>query len=118
MTASRLGQIRSAYESFVSLRSRGGAGFPSFQSGAFQFAKRDHLPCVRARQLTPAGETAAAANLSEILADLLWSFSHLRLRKRQAESALEFIGQVNDASTGYDAKSMLKKLFAARPVRR
>jgi len=40
---------------------------------------------VRACQLTPAGETAAAANLGEILADLLLSFSHLRLRKRQAE---------------------------------
>ncbi len=39
----------------------------SFQCCAFGFADLDHLLRVRAGQLTPAGETAAAADLREIL---------------------------------------------------
>ena len=38
-----------------------------FQCCAFGFADLDHLSCVRAGQLTPAGEAAAATNLREIL---------------------------------------------------
>src|SRR6266536_5854637 len=50
-----------------SSRNVGSPANASFQCRTFGFADLDHLLRVRAGQLTPAGETAAAADLREIL---------------------------------------------------
>ena len=47
-----------------------------FQRGAFGFADRDHLFCMRARQLPPAGQSTAPGDGSEILAHVLLRFLH------------------------------------------
>ena len=51
-------------------------GLSSFQRSAFRFSDRDHLFRVGTCELAPAGETAAPANLREILTNSLFSFSH------------------------------------------
>ena len=50
--------------------------FSCFQRRAFGFADRDHLFCMRARQLAAAGQSTALADASEILAHVLLHFLH------------------------------------------
>ncbi len=71
--------------------------FSRFRCGAFGFANRDHLLRVRACQLTPAGETAAAANLREILADIFLRLRHFLDPSAGVAPALQFNG-LNHAS--------------------
>jgi hypothetical protein len=57
-----------------------------FQRRPFGFADRDHLFCMRARQVAAAGQSTALADDSKILAHLLLGFIHSRNPKEwQAE---------------------------------
>src|SRR5262249_1436494 len=51
--------------------------WPAVPEGrSFPLTDRDHLFCTRARQLTPTGDTAAAADLREVVPHSLFSFCH------------------------------------------
>jgi hypothetical protein len=55
---------------------RRGPRLSIFQRGVFRFTDGDHLLRVRTCELTSAGETAATANLCQILPNSLFSSSH------------------------------------------
>jgi hypothetical protein len=61
---------------FLKFAAPRGPGIARLFGGAFGFANRDHLPGVRASQLTTTGEAAALANAGEIGANGILGLRH------------------------------------------
>jgi hypothetical protein len=55
---------------------------------SFHLADGDHLPCVRFGQFAPADETAAFADGSEIVANVVLRFLHFNCRQSSIVSGL------------------------------
>ena len=71
--------------------------FARFNRGPLHFPDRDHLPCMRFGELTAAGETAAAADLGKIAADMLLCLRHFLTASVGVAPALQF-SNLNHAS--------------------